>query len=92
MTATVSTGDSAAPYAFETAPGFGEWLLPLGVSVVFTTYQIGKRALVGCGCTLVSERTFPRCLGVAASGSSQLQRHIALDNVEPPGDKLEDMP
>jgi len=97
MTAIVSQGDSAAPYAFEASPGFGEWLLAQGVSLALTTYQIGKLFLVGCfddGRVLVTERTFPRCLGVAASGATLvlagLNDILRFENVVPPGNMLED--
>lgn len=52
----------------KTSPGFGQWLKANNHSVAFTTYQVGKVFMLGSnpdGSVHASERTFPRCMGLA---------------------------
>jgi uncharacterized protein (TIGR03032 family) len=75
-----------------TSRSFMSLLVEAGVSLAFTTYQAGKLFLLGAGAggrASLFERTFPRCMGVAADGDSlwlatlfQLWR---LDNALPEG-------
>ena len=74
--------------------GFPGWLAGTGNSIGFTTYQAGKLFLLGVkpdGSLSVSERTFPRSMGLAVSADG---RRLALateyqlqcfDNVLPAG-------
>ena len=91
-----SDGDSAPPYQVEASPGFPAWLREQDVALAITTYQIGKVFLVGAesGDRLnVAERTFERCLGVAAQGGTLhlagLNAIYRFENVVPPGQNLE---
>jgi uncharacterized protein (TIGR03032 family) len=91
-----SDGDSAPPYEVDASPGFAGWLRSQDVSLAITTYQIGKIFLVGAEDATrlnVAERTFERCLGVAARGTSLwLAGRNAIyrfENVVPPGQNLE---
>ena len=64
-----SAGDSSPPYNLRVSDGFVAWLHECGVSLAVTTYQIGKLFLAGAPTPdrlSVTERTFERCLGVAA--------------------------
>jgi uncharacterized protein (TIGR03032 family) len=50
-----------------TSVGFGEWLKAHNGSLAFTTYQVGKILCVGTNpdaSVHISERTFPRCMGL----------------------------
>lgn len=52
----------------QTSRGFGTWLTNQGQSLSFTTYQVGKVFMVGTtaeGKVSMTERTFPRCMGIA---------------------------
>jgi uncharacterized protein (TIGR03032 family) len=52
---------------------FTPWLLEQNLSLVFTTYQAGKLFFIGLqqdGNLAVFERTFERCMGLYAQGSS----------------------
>ena len=52
---------------------FAKWLTDANASLVFTTYQAGKLFLVGMqpdGNLSIFERTFDRCMGVAARDTS----------------------
>lgn len=90
-------GDSAPPYSVHASPGFAAWLHEAGVSLALTTYQIGKVFLVGAeseAALSVSERTFERCLGIAADGQdgfvlAGLNAIWRFGNVVPPGRDLE---
>lgn len=91
-----SIGDSAPPYAFQASPGFAAWLHDCNMSIAVTTYQIGKLFLIGAPTPdqlSITERTFERCLGVAAVGQSLylagLNNILRFDNVVPPGQLLE---
>jgi uncharacterized protein (TIGR03032 family) len=92
----VSAGDSAPPYAVEASPGFAAWLHDQNTALAITTYQIGKLFLIGAPAPdrlSVTERTFQRCLGVAAFGNSLylagLNNILRFENVVPPGQQLE---
>lgn len=91
-----SAGDSAPPYAIEVSDGFVAWLHAAGMSLAVTTYQIGKLFLIGAPTAQrlsVTERTFERCLGVAADAQSLtlagLNAIIRFQNVVPPGQAVE---
>lgn len=88
----VSAGNSAPPYAVEASPGFAAWLHEQNTALAITTYQIGKLFLIGAPAPdrlSVAERTFRRCLGVAAVGDSLylagLNSILRFENVVPPG-------
>lgn len=92
----VSVGDSAPPYAVAASPGFAAWLHAQNTALAVTTYQIGKLFLIGAPAPdriSVAERTFRRCLGVAAAGNSLylagLNNVLRFENVVPPGQQLE---
>lgn len=92
----VSDGDSAPPYAIAASPGFAAWLHQHHAALAITTYQIGKLFLIGAPAPdrlSVAERTFQRCLGVAASGTSLylagLNNIMRFENVVPSGQELE---
>jgi uncharacterized protein (TIGR03032 family) len=81
-------------FALTTSRHFHDWFASAGLSLAFTTYQAGKLFLLGRrldGRTAVFERTFARCMGLAASGDGRrlaLATHyqlFAFDNVMPPG-------
>lgn len=57
----------------ETSRNFGTWLKSVNGSIAFTTYQVGKIFMVGCddtGKVKITERTFPRCMGLAKNNDS----------------------
>ncbi len=92
----VSAGDSAPPYAVEASPGFAAWLHEHKTALAVTTYQIGKLFLIGAPAPdrlSVTERTFQRCLGVAAAGNSLylagLNNILRFENIVPQGQQLE---
>ncbi|HLY44692.1 MAG TPA: TIGR03032 family protein [Stellaceae bacterium] len=92
----VSDGDSAPPYAIAASPGFAAWLHQHHAALAITTYQIGKLFLIGAPAPdrlSVAERTFQRCLGVAATGTSLylagLNNIMRFENVVPSGQELE---
>jgi uncharacterized protein (TIGR03032 family) len=94
--AITSTGDSSPPYAFEASAGFANWLHARHLALAVTTYQIGKLFLIGAPTAerlSVTERTFERCLGVAASASTLylagLNNILRFNNFVPPGKQLE---
>jgi uncharacterized protein (TIGR03032 family) len=67
-------GAAAAP-RLELLPSrqFASWLAERGASLAFTTYQAGKLFLIGVqpnGRLSVFERTFSRCMGLAATGQT----------------------
>lgn len=91
-----SAGDSAPPYAVKASPGFAAWLHASNTALAVTTYQIGKLFLIGAPTPdrlSVTERTFQRCLGVAAVGTSLylagVNNILRFENVVPPGQTLE---
>jgi uncharacterized protein (TIGR03032 family) len=52
---------------------FPEWLAERKASLAFTTYQAGKLFLIGLqpnGHLSIFERTFSRCMGLAATGQT----------------------
>lgn len=91
-----SDGDSAPPYQVEASPGLAAWLREQDVALAVTTYQIGKVFLFGAEDAQrlnVAERTFERCLGIAARGGgvvlAGLNALYRFENVVPPGQELE---
>jgi uncharacterized protein (TIGR03032 family) len=91
-----SAGDSAPPYAVQASPGFAAWLHEQNAALAVTTYQIGKLFLIGAPAPdrlSVTERTFQRCLGVAAEGGSLylagVNNILRFENVVPAGQRLE---
>lgn len=57
----------------ETSRNFGSWLKSTNASIAFTTYQAGKIFMAGSddsGKVKITERTFPRCMGLAMKGNS----------------------
>ncbi len=92
----VSRGDSTPPYAVQTSPGFTAWLHASGSAIAVSTYQIGKLFLIGAPAPdrlSVTERTFQRCLGIAATGDSLYlagqNTILRFENVVPAGQNLE---
>ena len=85
----MSTDDSAPapkapPFEISTSRQFSAWLAEVGASLAFTTYQAGKLFFIGLkpdGHLWVHERSFERCMGLAAGGlgepSAGLGRRIA---------------
>lgn len=59
----------SSPFSLTSSPSFPEWLKSVGASIAFTAYHANKLFLVGTGVNglMLSERTFPRCMGLAAS-------------------------
>ncbi len=56
-----------------TSRNFGSWLKSINGSIAFTTYQVGKVFMAGSdkdGKVKITERTFPRCMGLAMNGNS----------------------
>jgi uncharacterized protein (TIGR03032 family) len=54
--------------------GFTNWMTQQNCSIVFSTYQGGKVFLLGVsptGALSISERNFPRCMGIAVTNSSR---------------------
>jgi uncharacterized protein (TIGR03032 family) len=91
-----STGDSTPPYRLDASEGFVAWLHEAGVALAITTYQIGKLFLIGAPAPdrlSVTERTFERCLGVAADSDTLtlagLNAIYRFRNVVPAGQALE---
>jgi uncharacterized protein (TIGR03032 family) len=91
-----SLGDSAPPYAVLASPGFAAWLHQENMALAITTYQIGKLFMIGANSPerlSVTERTFQRCLGIAATPTSMylagLNNIVRFENVVPPGQHLE---
>lgn len=73
---------------------FTAWLAELGVSLAFTTYQIGKLFFVGLqpdGRLSLFERTFNRCMGLCTHGNSlylgSLYQIWRFENVLEPGQR-----
>ncbi|MCF2147028.1 TIGR03032 family protein [Desmonostoc muscorum LEGE 12446] len=71
---------------------FSPWLLEQNLSLAFTTYQAGKLFFIGLqpsGKLSVFERTFERCMGLYASGStlymSSLYQLWRFENILQPG-------
>jgi len=57
----------------QTSRNFGSWLKQHGQSLAFTTYQVGKIFMLGSnldGTVHITERTFPRCMGIAMKDNS----------------------
>jgi uncharacterized protein (TIGR03032 family) len=91
-----SAGDSSPPYDLKCSDGFAAWLHAFGIALAVTTYQIGKLFLIGAPSPdqlSVTERTFDRCLGVAASGQTLILAGLnaiyRFQNVVPGGQMLE---
>jgi uncharacterized protein (TIGR03032 family) len=94
-TAHAASGSPQEAFALTTSRGFPDWLARMGSSIAFTTYQAGKLFLIGVkeqGRIAVFERTFARCMGLAASHDARklaLATHYQIyrfDNVLPKGE------
>ena len=95
MSATTSPSVSER-FALTSARGFINWLARTGGALAFTTYQAGKVFFLGLkadGAQWVHERTFARCMGLAASADGRsllMATHYQLfrfENLLPPGTK-----
>lgn len=87
-----STATVSSRLALATSRQFTAWLVEQNLSLTFTTYQAGKLFFLGLnlnGELSVFERTFPRCMGLCASGStlymSSLYQLWRFENVLEPG-------
>lgn len=89
-----ATPASQEAFALTTSRGFPDWLAGSGASLAFTTYQAGKVFFIGLkesGRIAIFERTFARCMGMAATPDARtlaLATHYQIyrfDNVIPPG-------
>lgn len=71
----------------------GDWMLAQDLSLVMTTYQVGKLFLVGAGVGGLSifERTFNRCMGLCPTGNgfymSSLPQVWRFENVLASGEQ-----
>lgn len=68
------SSDAALPVQIASSRGFSGWMQQQQVSFAFSTYQMGKAFIVGLnenGQLSVTERTFPRCMGMATSNQGQ---------------------
>ncbi|MEK6787757.1 MAG: TIGR03032 family protein [Pseudomonadota bacterium] len=69
----LATAPESAIFSLDTSRQFVSWLAEQQVSLAFTTYQAGKLYLIGHkpdATVSVHERSFERCMGVTAHGSS----------------------
>ncbi len=80
------------PVSLDLSRGFLPWMGDRGTSLAFSTYQVGKVFVIGInarGALSVTERTFPRCMGLCADGEdlwlSSLSQVWRLSNILPPG-------
>jgi uncharacterized protein (TIGR03032 family) len=87
-----ATATPSPRLAIDTSRQFTAWLAEQNLSLIFTTYQAGKLFFLGLnpnGELSVFERTFPRCMGLCASGStlymSSLYQLWRFENVLEPG-------
>ena len=68
-----NTASSSPPLEIQASRQFPDWLQEHKLSLAFSTYQVGKLFLIGLqpnGKLSVFERTFERCMGLYAQGSS----------------------
>jgi uncharacterized protein (TIGR03032 family) len=79
-------------FAFDASRLMPAWMDTQGVSLAFTTYQIGKVFLVGLGADgrlSFSERTFPRVMGLGTHANGfwlgSLYQVLRFDNYLAPG-------
>lgn len=84
----------APPFEISTSRQFSAWLAEVGASLAFTTYQAGKLFFIGLkpdGHLWVHERSFERCMGLAAAGNGLLMANLwqiwRFENTLPPGQK-----
>lgn len=97
-TSTQSLQIGSAPsdgFAFDGSRMMASWLESQNVSLVFTTYDIGKIFMVGVGADgrlSFSERTFPRVMGVCAHENGfwvgGLYQLLRFDNYLRPGTRF----
>jgi len=68
MTSTNATTAPAPPFSLQFSRNFEGWLAGFNASIAFSTYQAGKVFMLGTGDSGISvaERTFARCMGLAA--------------------------
>ncbi|MBD2261265.1 TIGR03032 family protein [Pseudanabaena sp. FACHB-2040] len=83
--------------SLNTSRQFTSWLAEQSSGLVFTTYQAGKVFFVGLqpnGNLSVNERTFERCMGLAAAGNSlymsSLYQLWRFENALEPGQTYQD--
>jgi uncharacterized protein (TIGR03032 family) len=91
---TDSTAEAAPKLEFLPSRQFPEWLAERRVSLAFTTYQAGKLFLIGLqsnGRLSLFERTFNRCMGLAATDQtlwmSSLYQLWRFENALPSGEQ-----
>jgi uncharacterized protein (TIGR03032 family) len=91
---TDSTAEAAPKLEFLPSRQFPEWLAERRVSLAFTTYQAGKLFLMGLqsnGRLSLFERTFNRCMGLAATDQtlwmSSLYQLWRFENALPSGEQ-----
>lgn len=66
--------EQAPPVQIGASRGFTSWMARQNVSFAFSTYQVGKIFVVGVNDRdqlSVTERTFPRCMGLATGNDGQ---------------------
>jgi uncharacterized protein (TIGR03032 family) len=89
---------AADPLSITSSRTFADWLKRQALSLMFTTYQVGKVFAVGvnaAGRLSLVERSFPRCMGLASANDGQtlwmssLFQVWRLDNVLPQGELYE---
>ncbi len=69
-----ATGAPQEKFALSTSRHFSAWLVRMGVSLAFTTYQAGKVFFIGTkpdGRMAVFERTLARCMGLGVSADAR---------------------
>ncbi|MEO1053472.1 MAG: TIGR03032 family protein [Bacteroidota bacterium] len=65
--------ETSAKFELSTSRQFQNWLKSENSSLIFTTYQVGKVFMLGVnvdGSLHVTERTFPRCMGLGTGSST----------------------
>lgn len=92
-----ATAQKAPAFEISTSRQFTAWLAEVGASLAFTTYQAGKLFFIGQkpdGKMWVHERTFERCMGLAASDNGLLLASLwqlwRFENTLGPGQKTGD--
>lgn len=92
------TTPGSEPFVLSSSRNFAAWLSAQRASLAFTTYQASKLFLVGPrgdGQLSVFERTFPRCMGLAASPDARTlllatrNQILRFDDVLGPGERAD---
>lgn len=84
------------PFTLDFSRQFENWLGGFNASIAFTTYQAGKVFMIGMGerGTSVAERTFARCMGLAARDDriylASLYQLWRFNNLLDPGQDYQD--